>query len=448
MLAAVLADPHMAELDRDVRLAEAVRDHERGTFEAASFLERGRLAIAAYVRDKGPWLRTVFVRDAYVERFLDQKVFSLACALTSVREAAPAPPPLAAAERVKALFGRRACRLPLTPVRGATVLHSEHAQGRPGRYAFRLSTPADPPSGSLGTCRPGFGRAVFVEDVHLDVRSGAVLPPEDGRRKGCIRTEIVIKGVGATPFARNRFSLRASGAFTLLQGQRDWAHSEALAKGGVPVYRPLELTLLPYCQWHPSMGWRPTVVYARLPLENLRISDLALLSRAARRRAMDTLHSKLAVLAGVPRRSISDAGLVRFVVARLGRVAGLCASGSTLGGRPFFHASLHEQNVSLLGELVDLGEGRFVADAAELRAAYTSSTYVDPKRAWPAAVRLSTRESSSFKHAAHLFAVLAATVLEPHAMPRRPELNALFWRSHREGEGGRRADDVDGVLGT
>jgi Protein adenylyltransferase SelO len=448
MLAAVLADPHLAELDqRDMRLAEALRDHERGTFEAAAFLERGRLAIAGYVRHKRPWLRTVFVRDDYVEGFLDQKIVSLACALTSLRDAAPAPPPLAAAERVKALFGRRASRLPLTPVRGATVLRSEPGQGGSGRYAFRLSTPADPPSGSLGTARPGFGRAVFVEDVHVDARTGAVLPPEDGRRAGRIPTEIVVKGVGRTPFAGNRFSLRASGALTLHQGQRDWAHSEALASGGVPVYRPLELTLLPYCLWHPSTGWRPIVVYARLPLENLRISDLALLSRAMRRRAMATLRVKLAALAGVPPRRISGAEVVRFVVARLGRVAGLCASGCTFGGRPFFHASLHEQNVSLLGELVDLGEGRFVADAAELRAEYASSTYANPLRAWPASVRLSTREAACFKHAAHLFAVLAATVLEPDAARGRPELNALFWRSHREGADGLRADDVGGLLG-
>jgi hypothetical protein len=262
-----------------------------------------------------------------------------------------------------------------------------------------------------------------------------------------IPTQVLVKGVGPTRYAGNRFSLRASGGLTSLQGERDWLHSETLARGGVPVYRPLELILLPYCQWHPSMGWRPLVIYARLPLENLRISDLALLSRAKRKAAIATLRAKLAACAGISARSITGAEVVRFLVARLGRIAGLCAAGGTFGGRPFFHSSLHEQNISLLGELADLGEGRFVDDAGELRAAYAESTYVNPERSWPASVRLGTREAACFKHAAHLFAVLAATVLESAAERPRKELNALFWRSHRDGTSGVRADHVDGLLG-
>ena len=446
LLTALLADPHLAELDRDLRVADVLHAYRRGAFDAAEFLERGRLAIAAYVRRAGPWLRTVFVRDDNTTGCLEHKLISLVCALTAVRDGNSTPAPLTASERVKELFGRRAHRVPLTPVRGATLLRGDQGPTGSSRYAFRMATPADGPSASLGTARPDFGRAVFVEDVEVDPHTGATQCAEGGRHVDHIPTQILVKGVGPTRYAGNRFSLRASGGLTSLQGERDWVHSEMLTRGGVPVYRPLELILLPYCQWHPSMGWRPLVVYARLPLENLRISDLALLSRAKRTVAITALRAKLAAFAGVSVRSISGAEVVRFLVARLGRIAGLCAAGGTFGGRPFFHASLHEQNISLLGELADLGEGRFVSDAGELRAAYAASSYVNQEHAWPAAVRLGTREAACFKHAAHLFAALAATVLDPAAERPRKELNALFWRCHREGAAGLRADRVDELL--
>jgi hypothetical protein len=447
LLTALLTDSHLSELDQDLRIADALHAYKVDAFDAAEFLERGRLAIAAYVRRAGPWLRTVFVRDTNTTGCLEHKLISLACALTAVRDGTPPPRPLTASERVKELFGRRAHRVPLTPVRGATLLRSDQGLTGSIRYAFRMATAADGPSASLGTARPDFGRAVFVDDVEVDPHTGAVLRAGSRVCVDHIPTQVLVKGVGPTRYAGNRFSLRVSGALTSLQGERDWVHSETLARGGVPVYRPLELILLPYCQWHPSMGWRPMVVYARLPLENLRISDLALLPRAKRRVAIATLRAKLAACAGVSVRSIRGAELVRFLVARLGRIAGLCAAGGTFGGRPFFHSSLHEQNISLLGELADLGEGRFVRDAGELRAAYAASSYLNPEGGWPVAVRLATREAACFKHVAHLFAVLAATVLEPSAERPRKELNALFWRCHRDGTAGLRADRVDALLG-
>lgn len=447
LLRLLRTDPHLAELDRDLRIADAVHAYNRGAFDATEFLERGRVAIAAYLHRAGPWLRTVFVRDANTARCLEHKLLSLAGALTAVRDGTSPPAPLAASKRVQDLFGRRAQRVPLVPVRAATLLCSDQGMTGRSRYAFRIATPDDEASDSLGIARPDFGRAVFVDDVDVDPRTGAIRCAGNGRRVGHIPTQVLVKGVGPTRYAGNRFSLRANGGLTSLQGERDWVHSETLASGGVPVYRPLELILLPYCQWHPAMGWRPLVVYARLPLENLRVSDLALLPRARRRVAITALRAKLAACAGVSARSIKGADVVRFFVARLGRIAGLCAAGGTFGGRPFFHASLHEQNISLLGELADLGEGRFVNDAAELRASYAASSYVNPERAWPASVRLGTREAACFKHAAHLFAVLAATVLEPEAERPRKELNALFWRGHRDGTDGLPADRVDGLLG-
>jgi len=100
LLTALLADPHLAELDRDLRVADVLHAYRRGAFDAAEFLERGRLAIAAYVRRAGPWLRTVFVRDDNTTGCLEHKLISLVCALTAVRDGNSTPAPLTASERV------------------------------------------------------------------------------------------------------------------------------------------------------------------------------------------------------------------------------------------------------------------------------------------------------------------------------------------------------------
>jgi hypothetical protein len=444
-LAMLLRDPHLAELEHDLNFAEMILAAQGGRLDISGFLDRARPAIDAYVRRAGNHLATVFARDPNVGLCLEQKVAALAYSVNAARSEA-APPPLKASQRVKDIFGRGAYEAPLTAVRAATVLNSERGNSASSQYAFRLSTPADAPSEAIGTGRSEVGRSVYVDDVDLDLRSGTPHPATNERRAGCIKTQIIVKGVGPTRYANNRFSPKANGGLTWLQGQRDWAHSEALARGGVPVYRPLELALLPYCEWHPAMGWRPLVTYARLPLENLRISDLELLSWSKRRAVIASLRTKLAALANVSARRISGAQLVRFFVARLGRIAGLCEAGSTFDGRPFFHAFLHRQNVSLLGELVDLGEGRFVNDAQELGEAYARSNYVaDP--AWSSAIRRAGREAVPFQYLAHLFAALVAPVLPAGERQPAMELDKLFWHAHAEGAARLPADKVDALLG-
>jgi hypothetical protein len=445
-LAMLLRDPHLAELDHDLNFAEMILAAQGGgMLDIASFLDRARLAIDLYVRRAGNHLTTVFARDPNVGLCLEQKVAAFAYSVNSATNGA-APPPLKASQRVKHIFGRGAYYAPLTAVRAATVLNSERGDTASSQYAFRLSTPADAPSEAMGTARSEVGRSVYVDDIDFDPRSGTLHPADCDHRSGCIKTQIIVKGVGPTRYANNRFSPKVNGGLTWLQGQRDWAHSEALARGGVPVYRPLELVLLPYCDWHPSMGWRPLVSYARLPLENLRISDLELLSWSKRRTVIISLRAKVAALADVPARRISAAQLVRFFVARLGRIAGLCEAGRTFDGRPFFHAFLHRQNVSLLGELVDLGEGRFVNDAHELGEAYARSNYV-VDRAWSSAIRGAGREAVPFQHLAHLFAALVAPVLAPGERQPATELDRLFWHAHAEGATGLPAADVDTLLG-
>ena len=189
--------------------------------------------------------------------------------------------------------------------------------------------------------------------------------------------------------------------------------------------------------------WQST---ARLPLENLRVSDLDLLPPTRARGAIAEVRSKLAALSDDPAHGLTDADLVRFFVVRLGRIAGLCEAGPTFDGRPFFHGFLHPQNVSLLGELVDLGEGRFVRGPRELVAAYAASGYVNPSRAWTRAIRRGRREAALFHQIARRFARLVTRVMVPG--PARPPrgLDALFWRSHRDGRAGLRADRVQDLM--
>ncbi len=445
LLAALLRDPHLAALDRDLGFAEALERSRRRSFDEHRFLARGRRAVAAYVRRAGPSLRSVFARDADTTRLLEQKLVCVASSLAAAKT--PSSPPLHPSRRVQALFGRAAHPVALVRVRGARLLQAEGGASGACCYAWRIGTRADPKGRSAGTARPEFGRALFVGDVDVEPGTGTVHPARDARRAAHVRTQIVVKGVGPTRYACNRFSHRTSGVFTMIQGERDWRHSEALARGGVPVYRPIELTLLPYCHWHPQMGWWPMVVYARLPLENLRVSDLDLLSPRRARQALADLRAKLAALSGRPAPGIGDADLVRFFVARMGRIAGLCEGGRTFGGRPFFHGFLHAQNVSLLGELVDLGEGRFVDDRRALGAAYARSGYVDSGRAWSAGVRRARREAVLFQQIARRFARLVTRLMAPR--PSRPPrgLDTLFWHSHRDGCAGARADDAGEVFG-
>jgi hypothetical protein len=444
LLAALLRDPHLAALDDDLHLAQAIRDAREGRFDERAFLRRGHRAVAAYVRRAGRRLRSVFTRETSASVPLEQKVVCVASVLWSAwtRPTAPLHP----SRQVQAIFGGLAHHVQLAPVRGARVLHADGQVVGRGRYGWRLRTAADANSRSAGTARPEFGRAVFVDDVDVDPVTGHVERARGRTHPGRVRTQFVVKGVGPTRYAGNRFSRRTSGVLTLLQGERDWRHSEALAQGGVPVYRPIELTLLPYCHWHPTMGWRPMVVYARLPLENLRVSDLEMLSVRRGRQVLSALRAKLGALADRPAGGIRDADLVRFFVARVGRIAGLCEAGGTFGGRPFFHGFLHPQNVSLLGELVDLGEGRFVESRRALGDAYAKSGYVNPARAWSAGVRHGRREAVPLHQIARRFARRVTQLMEPR--PSRPPrgLDILFWHAHREGCAGRRADDAQELL--
>src|SRR5438874_6311916 len=124
LLAMLLRDPHLAELDHDLNFAEAMLAAQGGMLDIASFLDRARLAVDAYVRRAGVRLTTVFIRDANVGLCLEQKVAAFAYSVNSASNGTP-PPPLKASQRVKDIFGRGAYYAPLTPVHAATVLCGE-----------------------------------------------------------------------------------------------------------------------------------------------------------------------------------------------------------------------------------------------------------------------------------------------------------------------------------
>lgn len=445
LLAALRQDPHLAALDATLGFDSVVGAARTGGFQPVAFLEAGRFAVDRYVRRRGFVLKTVFTRDSNIRALLQQKLVALASALVACAQPATSsrvPRPSARARRV---FGRNASEVPLARIRGATLLRTTEGALDAPRFAWRLATGADRRSAAAGTARVEFGRAIFVNDLDLDPVAGVVRDARAAVRPGHVRTDTVVKGVGATPYADNRFSRRKSGGLTVLQGERDWTHSLALARGGVPVYRPMELLLLPYCDWHPSMGWWPLVVYARVPLESLRVSDLDLLPERRARRVVAEVSAKLAALAGET--DLDAELLVRFVVARLGRIAGLLEGGTTLGGTPFFHGFLHAQNVSLLGELVDLGEGRFVEDRRALRDCYARSGYVDPGRAWSPGVRHARDEVVAFREIARAFVQRVGLAVRGRPTRMSAALDRLFTRAYRDGRDGARADGVSELVG-
>ena len=183
LLAMLLRDPHLAELDHDLNFAEVMLAAQGGMLDVASFLDRARFAVDAYVRRAGIRLTEIFSRDPNVGLCLEQKVAAFAYSVNSASNTT-SPPLLKASRRVKDIFGRGAYYAPLTHVHAATVLCGERGVTAPSQYAFRLSTAADLPSEAMGTARSEVGRSVYVDDIDLDPRSGTRHPAASERRAG------------------------------------------------------------------------------------------------------------------------------------------------------------------------------------------------------------------------------------------------------------------------
>jgi len=443
LLETLRRDPHLAALDRKLDFGEQLTRARQGTFNGFRFLRQGVRAVKEYVRDNKRELSTAFRREESreLEHLLSRKLWSLAGMISGGTCAGGRCAP-GTSEAVETLFGSRKTHA-VAMERVSNVRPVLGGQRAVDRYGWQLA------SGSAGgkpraTARVEVGRAVFHHDVDLDPRTGAMTTGGAAPAPGRIRTQPINKGVGPTRWAGNAFSQRTSGVFTLMQGEHDVKISRRLAAGGVPVYKPDGLLALPYWDWHPRMGWRPMATYARVPQENLRVSDLRLLSRAKRKQVLGSLRRKIAAVSALPEGQVSDIDVVRFFVGRMGRIAGLFEGGRTFGGKRFFHGMMHAANVSLMAEMVDFSESPGFLDSKRgLREAYKKSIYRKPNHDWPAELQSASSEKIVFKFVINHFMNGIYPLLRPDQRPPAGLVQSIFNRAYREGLAGRRADGRD-----
>lgn len=452
LLKTLRRDPHLKALDTALNISQYLRQAQSGTFDTQHFLQQGTRAIRAYVQANKPQLTDAFRRNSHseLEQLLLRKLSGLAELLKQheadlVGENNSTSMPRPSVEVAK-LFGRHSMNVSIEPIANAMTIYGDDSAV--ARFGWQLSRRRNKETLPQATARIEVGRAVFLDDVALDVTSGAITPLTEAHSlDGKIRTQLIDKGIGPTRYAGNRFSHRTSGAFTLMQGEHDLALSLALERGGVPVYKPIGLLALPYWDWHPKMGWRPLAKYARVPQENLRVSDLKLLSIEKRKHVIAQLREKIASAARLSTDDVNDLDLVRFFAARMGRIAGLFEGGRTFSGKRFFHGMMHVANVSLLAEMVDFSESPgFVENRAQLRTAFRNSIYLKPDHNWPNEFQNATSEVIVFRFILDHFLRDIAPALADNQLPPPSLVEAIFKRAYREGLSGKRADDARDVL--
>ncbi len=258
-------------------------------------------------------------------------------------------------------------------------------------------------------------------------------------------TADVLKGVGPTNWANssNRFNHKATGTFPMPEAVRDWNQTEILRRAGVAVYEPVAIVSLPYLEWSASEGWRPLAVYVRRPQENLRVSDLDHLSRRRLRTLVSSLRAKIegSLESAGRTQPITNLDVIRFFTERIGRTAGIFQGGMP-GQRYYFHGMLHEQNVSLMGEIVDVGNSDGVQTSLEdMRRAWDRSVYPG----WPERIpryrdlRGSTVETAIFWRMVKSYNERLASVAGGGLS--EGELRELFDRAYHEGRSGVSARD-------
>ncbi|MBT8491688.1 MAG: hypothetical protein KJO07_01400 [Deltaproteobacteria bacterium] len=431
-------DPFLDRASKELKLDQAIAAAATGNFDSKAFLNKARRHVARRIKsDRGQLLRRYQVYQVDMLRvMLETKLESLANYLDQAqkrpsRSQVRSPRSLPTESRaVRSIFGNRSRKLGMAPAQSPHLVRG--ASSALGQYGFLLAPKRKATAAS--SARIETGRAIYAGDV-----------PVRGRSKAT--TEILIKGVGPTPYAGNVFNSENSGSFPLEEGKQDWDNTLALKKAGIPVYEPVALVGLPYWEFSKDKGFKPLAIYARKPQENLRISDLGILSTTKRRQVADQLRGKIAALSNKPAGDISRADVIRFVAARLGRVAGLFEGGKTFGGKRYFHGMLHLQNVSLLGEIVDLGhnEGLMSSEKA-LQKAYKKSGYVRRDRNWPKDIQRAKTERAVLEYMVTAVFEDLGEALPKGQRPTRAEITAIFARAYREGRAGKRASSTSQVL--
>lgn len=444
LLKALGKDPHLAAIGGRLDLSGQLRQAHEGTFSRERFMRRSDAIVRDYVRANESSLAAIYRRSEpqALRQLIARKLDTLAFLLEGPGEKPNARGRLRpkSSEATSALFGRsKAYTLALAPAEGLQPIFGGDTAVQ--RYGWLIAKRGQKGQ-AHATARVEVGRAGFLADVALPLGENA-----SGPGKAELLTQPIDKGLGPTRYAGNRFSKRNSGVFTLMQGERDLELSQRLIAGGVPTYRPDGLLALPYWDWHPQMGWRPMAKYGRVPEENLRVSDLKLLSARQRRGVVRSLRAKIAAASGSPIEQISDLDVVRFFAARLGRIAGLFEGGKTFGGERFFHGMLHIANVSLMGEMVDFSEspGFFRSRKAWL-GAYAESAYRKPKHRFPGWLQEAKSEEAVFRFVLAHFTVGIEGGLKRDEVAPGSLVNAIYKRARREGLAGKRADSAADVL--
>jgi len=444
LLQTLYRDPFLKQLGPRMQLERWFADLAEGKpFDVTRFRAAAKAAVEAGGVGSGD------VKTAE----LKQKLEVIELALTAPR----APRPLSSVgpvdaealsnHRLTGLLGNKSTRvMAMESVPGARVLmvsDKVELAGTGSREARALDLYGRvlaPASGGRGPLRAGL--------AHREV-GRAVLGANNHHPAGA-STSDVLKGVGPTPWANNgnRFNSKATGTFPLPEAVRDWNKTEALRKGGVAVYEPVAIVGLPYYEWSKSEGWRPIAVYVRRGRENLRVSDLDHLSHSRKKRLVAELKGKIeAELRGVGRgESIAEVDVIRSFVERMGRTAGLFQGGMFEGtGRRgyYFHGMLHDQNVSLLGEIMDVGNGEGIAkDRAELRELWKKSAYAwwqTDLKEYKADLKGAQLETALFFRLVHQFNARLASVTGGGLS--EAQVKDIFAKGYRQGRKGTSAAD-------
>jgi len=430
-------DPFLKQLGPRMGLERFVVELAEGKpFDAAAFRAAAQRAVEA-----GGVQATGEAKDYVGKAEWLQKFEALEMAFSAPKGARSLglPTENLSSHRLAQLMGPKDTRvLSMQPVPGARVLQVSETVELPGG-GTRAEVALELYGRMLGE-GPGSGLA------HREV-GRAVLGPHTQHPNGATTSD-VLKGVGPTPFANNQFNSKATGSFPLPEAVRDWQKTETLRRAGVAVYEPVAIVGLPYMEWSKSEGWRPLAVFVRRARENLRVSDLEHLSRAQKRTLVAELKGKIeAELTQAGRaQTLTDVDVIKTFVERMGRTAGIFQGGIG-NGQYFFHGMLHNQNVSLLGEIPDVGNSEGVERSREaMQRNWAKSNYAW----WPDRLKEYTWLKGSSVETAlfyrlsylvnqHLGQVTGGGLSEA-------QLKELFGKAYREGRRGVSAADPTKTL--
>jgi hypothetical protein len=466
VLATLYRDPFLAKLGPKMNLEGWFQKAAKGQpIDLAAFRKQAHQAIREYMAgpEAADAVKKLEARTpSHASRLLHEKMTVLEMALGAPPGAVAAPPQgkvTLQGHSFPQLFGQEnTAVMQLEPVPGARVAAVTRHEAI-GEVVGDFATQS-------AAAKHAYGRQLVPEgrEAQGDATSAmaykevgrAVVGAERKRTDDQVATEDVSKGPGPTQFTgQNRFNrIKKSGTFTIQEAHDDWRNTLALKRAGVAVYDPVAVVMYPYMEWHDTKGWKPIGNYVRRPHENLRMSELDLMSVEQKQVLVKRLRDKIQTFvdSSGEHRQVTDADVVPFLVERLGRTAGLF-NGGGFGGKRYFHGMLHDQNVSMMGEILDVGKNPgILPDEAAQEKAFEDSVYptwigngwktsLYTGRYEPLMNIKKPTEKDILQGIAQRFGAALAPVLGKSAMPQE-KLDALFVQAEAEGRKGVPANDA------